>query len=186
MPKGLGLMSWPLASPTAGPACGITIQTPSAFKEAESPSSEDVVFRSDELYRTDKDNGLLIEMYYFPGMWRRFVRNGQNGPVIWLRHPSGAVLELRVCMSPPDNWEIGFLGVDLWPCPTQLGAESGFVISSPTGKLRYDSDDELEGEAIYAAYPAVRDDIPATRINLAFRRRDDPPYSKSDPSPSAD
>lgn len=107
-PKGLGLTSWPLKNPTAGPACGVTIQKPTAFMEADAPSKEDIVFRGADLYRSEKDNGLIIESYYFPAAWRRFVRNGVHGPIIWLRHPTNAILELRVCMSPHDNWETGF------------------------------------------------------------------------------
>ncbi len=179
-------MSWPLARPTAGPACGITIQTPTAFKEAEEPSSNDILFRAEDLYRAKIDNGLLVEMYYFPALWRRFVRHSTRGPIIWLRHPSGSVLELRVCMSPPDSWKTGFLGIDLWPCPIRLGADSGFAISSPTGNVKYDGDEELEGEALFAAYPPLTDEISRGMVNLAFRPRDDPPYSKSRPSPSAD
>jgi len=185
-PKGLGLMSWPLARPTAGPACAITIQKPTAFKEAGGSSRGDVLFQAANLYRTDFDNGVVIEMYYFPATWRRFIRDSANGPVIWLKHPSGAVLELRVCASPPDNWKVGFLGVDLWPCPVQLGAESGFLICSPAGKLSYNIDKELEGEAIYASFPVVKRDIPAPRLHLMFKPRNDPPYVKGEPPPSAD
>jgi len=185
-PKGLGLKSWPLTTPTAGPACGISIQTPTAFKRAEKPSSTDVLFRAADLYRTDHDNGLIVEMYYFPGLWRRFVRPSPRGPVISLRHPSGSILELRVCMSPPNNWKIGFLGIDLWPCPISLGGESGFAISSPTGNLKYDDDEELEAEALFAAYPALKDDVAQGMVNLAFRPRDDPPYVKEEDSPSAE
>ncbi len=93
--KGLGLKSWPLNLPTAGPACAITIQRPTEFRIADTPSKEDIIFYGNDLYRTDIDNGIIIEMYYFTGMWRRFVRRGANGPIICLRHPSDAILELR-------------------------------------------------------------------------------------------
>jgi hypothetical protein len=185
-PKGLGLISWPLSNPTAGPACGVTIQKPTAFKEADAPSQGDVVFRAAELYRTAIDNGLLIEMYYFPGLWRRFVRNSINGPIIWLRHPSGTILQLRVCKSPPDNWEIGFLGIDLWPCPIDLGGDSGFGLNSPTGNLDYDSEGYLEADALFASYPALTDAVKTRAVNLEFKPRDDPPYTLGGPSPTGD
>lgn len=186
--KGLGLTSWPLTNPTAGPACAVTIQKPTAFKEADAPSKEDVVFRGADLYRTEKDNGLFIEMYYFSAIWRRFVRNSVHGPIIWLRHPSDAILELRVCMSPLDNWEIGFLGVDLWPGPTHHlgGDEPGFVISSSTGNIAYDSDGHLEGDALFAFYPPIPDSVKGIRLNLVFKPRDDPSSIKSGSSPSDD
>lgn len=177
-PKGLGIMSWPLLQPTAGPACAISIQTPSAFKKADLPDEGDVVFHAAELYRTDRDNGLAVELYYFPAGWRRFVSRSARGPVIWLQHPAGSVLELRVCMSPPDNWEIGFLGVDVWPRPMDFGANSGFAISSSTGNLGHNSDGELEGTAIFAAYPAMKDDFPSFRMNLALGKRDVLPLTK--------
>jgi hypothetical protein len=47
-PKGLGLYSWPLKNPTAGPACGVTIQKPTAFKEADAPSKGDIIFRGEQ------------------------------------------------------------------------------------------------------------------------------------------
>jgi hypothetical protein len=169
--------------PTAGPACGVTIQKPTNFKLADAPSQEDIVFRGIELYRTEKDNGLFVEMYYFPASSRRFVRQSVHGPIIWLNHPSGMVLELRVCMSPPDNWEIGFLGVDLWPCPTRLGEDSAFAISSPTGNMARDGDGDLEGDMIFAAYPAFTENAPVLRRDLAFPKRNDPPYTQKPPSP---
>jgi hypothetical protein len=184
-PKGIGLQSWPLRNPTAGPACGVTISKPTAFKEAEAPSKEDVIFYAADLYRAEKDNGVVIEMYYFPATYRRFVRKSSHGLIIWLNHPAGMVLELRVCMSPQDNWEIGFLGVDLWPVSTKLGeSDSGFSISSPTGNLARDSKGDLEGDAIYAMYPALTANTPMR--NLVFQKRVNPPYTKHNPTPSED
>ena len=118
-PKGIGLMSWPMSKPTAGPVCGITILNPAAFKEAGNLRTGDILFNSEDIYRADKDTGLMIEMYYFPGLWRRFVRASPRGPVLWLKHPSGAVLELRVCKSPPMtgesvSWALMFGHVQLY------------------------------------------------------------------------
>jgi hypothetical protein len=185
-PKGIGLQSWPLNRPTAGPACAICIQNPLAFKKAETQTSADIIFKAEDLYSTAADNGLVIETYYFPGTWRRFVRVSNVGPVIWFKHPSGAIVEARVCKSPPDDWNTGFIGLDLWPAPINLGETSGFTISSPTGGLRYNTDNQLEGEGLYAWYPPIKDEIKARFVNLAFAPRNDPPYTKGGRPPSAD
>lgn len=185
-PKGMGIQSWPLTRPTAGPACAVTVLNASAFREAKAPSPTDILFVADDLYRTQADNGFVVEMFYFPSHWRRFVRTGPRGPILWLKHPSGAIIELRVCMSPQDK-HAGFVGVDMWACPVRFGdAESGFALSSPTGNLSYNEDELLEAEALYAAYPAIDESTSAIPIALAFRPRDDPSYTKGGPSPSLD
>jgi hypothetical protein len=177
-PKGIGLMSWPLSRPTAGPACAVTILNPQAFKKAGPAEPTDIIFRADDLYQTDNDNGLAIELYYFPGLWRRFVKASSHGPVIWLKHPRDSILELRVCKSPADSWKIGFLGVDLWSCPVRFGdAKSGFALSSSTGGLHYNDEKELEGQGLLAIHPAV-ENISIAPMELAFPKRDNPPDTK--------
>ena len=185
-PKGIGLMSWPMTKPTAGPVCGVTILNPSAFKEARTPRQGDICFSADDIYSADEDTGLMVEMFYFPGIWRRFVRPSSRGPVLWLKHPSGSVLELRVCKSPPDNWSIGFLGVDVWSCPIKFGnAISGFALTSSSGNLRYNENKELEGELLTACYPALGENDAIPKI-LMFPARNDPPYTEDEPPPSSD
>jgi tetratricopeptide (TPR) repeat protein len=185
-PRGMGLRSFPLTRPTSGPACGITIMNPVAFKQADQSRTGDIVFRERQLFSAPTDTGLVIEVFYFAGLWRRFIYEDIDGPVIWLRHPSGALLKLRVCMSPGEAWAVGFVGIDAWAAPIKLGAsESGFVLNSPSALRGYNERGELEGEALYAAYPPV-EDLEQDPRPLAFPRRDDPPYREGGPSPSSD
>lgn len=186
-PKGIGLGSFPLSRPTAGPAFGLTVINPSAFREAGPSQSTDVVFAQSELFRAKEDNGLIVESYYIAPEWRRFVKLRGGLPTILLRHPSGAFLELRVCSPPGNDWRTGFLGIDLWPAPARLGpGDSGFAMSSPTGKLRFNDHGELEGEALAATFPALPDDILVVPGALAFPPRDDPSYRKGELGPSED
>ena len=113
-PKGLGIRSFPLNRPTAGPAFGLTIMNPTAFKKVGVPDKTDVLFKRSAGLEADVDNGLLVQSFYFRPEWRRFVKRRDSIPIIMLRHPSGALLELHVCPPPDDNWRVGFLGVDLW------------------------------------------------------------------------
>jgi hypothetical protein len=159
---------------------------PTAFKEADAASRSDITFNKGDLFMASEDNGLIIEAYYFSALWRRFVRMHGGVPIVLLRHPSGAILELRVCPPPNNNWRTGFLGVDLWPAPVSLGNESsGFAMSSPTGELRYNEKKELESTALFAYYPPDID-TSITPMALAFPVRDDPPYKEGDPSPTED
>jgi len=89
-PKGIGLVSFPLSRPTAGPSFGLTVQNPAAFKLADAERSSDVVFKRDELFMSQSDNGLIAEIYYFRPEWRRFVKARHRYPVMLLRHPSVA------------------------------------------------------------------------------------------------
>lgn len=107
-PKGLGLMSFPLSRPTAGPAFGLSVQNPAAFKQADAQRDSDIVFKRDELFLAREDTGLIIESYYFRPEWRRFVKRHFGHPIVLLRHPSGALLELRVCTPPANSWSTGF------------------------------------------------------------------------------
>ena len=186
-PKGIGLTSFPLSRPTAGPTFGLTVQNPAAFKLADAPRDSDIVYKRDELFMSQEDNGLVIETFYFRPEWRRFVKLHHGYPVILLRHPSGALLELRVCAPPGNNWSTGFIGIDLWSAPVKLGiAESGFAMSSSTGNLRKNEDGELEADALFAAYPALADDVAQTLAFTMALLRDDPPYRAGEPGPTED
>jgi hypothetical protein len=186
-PKGIGLVSFPLHRPTAGPAFGLTVQNPAAFKLADAERDSDIIFKRNELFMAEQDNGLIIETYYFRPEWRRFIKLHHGHPIIILRHPSGALLELRVCTPPANNWSTGFMGIDLWPAPIKFGvAESGFAMSSPTGSLRQNEDGELEGDALFAVYPPPTSDFNQTLMLTAFPPRDDPPYRDGEPGPTED
>ena len=185
--KGLGLMSFPLSRPTAGPAFGLTVMGPTAFKEAGIPRETDVVFSKCDMFTADEENGLIVETYYFHPQWRRFVKKRDGVPTIVLRHPSGGLLELRVCCPPGNAWRTGFIGIDIWSCVVKLGSgASGFAMSSPTGALRNNDDGELEGEALFASYPALPDSLNVVPAAIAFPPRDDPSYRKGELGPSED
>ena len=181
--KGLGIRSFPLGQPTAGPAYGVTIFRPEEFAKADTPRKGDLLFTEAALHRAKRDTGLLVEVYALPARWRRFVRMREGIPVVWIDHPSGATLELVVCIGPGEGWQHGFLGVDVWSIP--LGNEpSGFILASPSGGLHYNNDDELEGEALYAIYPPTVSIAGGTPIEMAFPPRDDPAYHRGGVPPS--
>jgi tetratricopeptide (TPR) repeat protein len=185
-PKGIGLKSFPLSRPTAGPAFGLTVMNPNAFANAGPPQKGDVVFRERDLYLGSTDRGLIVEFYYFAGMWRRFIYRDVDGPVLLLRHPSGALLKLRACMSPGPAWSTGFVGIDAWAAPIKLGdGDSGFAMHSPTHIHGYNEHGELEADAIYASYPPLSEDL-SNAVPLTFPTRDDPPYREGGPSPSSE
>jgi hypothetical protein len=188
-PKGIGIFSWPLGAPTAGPAFGITVQNPRTFAVAESERTGDVVFRESDYWMVTQDTGLMIELFYFAPHWRRFVIFRDGRPVLPYKHPSGAVLELAVCRGPGEDWSMGFVGVDLFPGAISLvdGDEGAFVLSTSTGKPRYNEETKvLEADAIYAAYPPIPEDAKGRPVDLIFRPRDDPPYREGGKSPSSD
>jgi Tfp pilus assembly protein PilF len=182
--KGLGMRSFPLGQPTAGPAYGVTIFGPEAFTEAGAARKGDLVFREADLHRSERSGGLIIEVYCLPGRWRRFVRMRDGVPVVWINHPSGATLELIACMGPGKGWEHGFVGVDLWSLPLASEVSSGFMLASPTANLHYNGDEELEGEALYAIYPPTIPLVGGTPIDLAFPPRNDPAYHRGGAPPS--
>jgi hypothetical protein len=186
-PKGLGLMSFPLSRPTAGPAFGLSVQNPLAFKQADAEREGDIVFKREGLFMAPGDNGLVMESYYFRPEWRRFVKLRSGRPIIHLRHPSGALLELQVCGPPSNSWRTGFIGIDLWPAPIKFGrAESGFAMSSPTGNLRHNDEGELEADALFAVYPPLTDDVSQALAFTMFAPRDDPSYREGELGPTED
>lgn len=187
-PKGLGVQSFPLNRPTAGPAMGVTIQNPGAFKEAGAPRKGDRVFSADEFFMATEDTGLIIELYYFSPHWRRFVHVDSEREALLYKHPSGAILDLRICRGPSEGWDMGFVGIDVFTGAIHFGdADSGFGFSSPTGNVEYNDDDELEGDAIFAMYPGMSDEnLKAKKIDLYYPPKEDPPYTKGGKPPSAD
>ncbi|HVE45802.1 MAG TPA: hypothetical protein VNA57_03510 [Acidimicrobiales bacterium] len=179
--RGMGVMTWPFWDPIRGPAFGLALTRFEDFVPETTESADTVVFDDADVTRLDDADVLSLEGYYFPPLWRRFIRLDANGrPVIRVFHPAKAVLELRVLL-PHAKCELpGFLGIELYtqysispaaederPDDAEHGYESkpGFIFSGSTGNLRRNEAGELLGDGIYCMYPVH--EIAGTR-NLDF------------------
>jgi hypothetical protein len=123
----------------------------------------DVVFTEDEVQPLPEGHDIVVEGYYLPAQWRRFVAHDHKGrPSIGLSHPAGAVLQLRVLYPPPTYSLDGFIGVEIYTSPKELpDPDHGFAISGPTGNLRQNERGELLGDGIFCYCP--RGPIPTRR-----------------------
>ena len=173
-PKGIGIVTWPLMRPQLGPAFGITIIGVEAYEKVAKPPQNSVIFHDSEMASVPGASGLILEGFYRPAGWRRFLELDFSGG--WrLRqvHPVRTILELRVMLASERCAMPGFIGMSAMRAPTFIrGADSGFILSGSTGNLRYENK-TLVGDGIYCAYPAqVSGD--ARSLNLVL---DDPPYT---------
>ena len=87
-PKGIGTISWPLVLPTLGPSFGIGFADPLTSGRPSANRPQTVVLRESALehLRFGDLRGLHITGFYFPPMWREFVRPGElaaSGSSIW-------------------------------------------------------------------------------------------------------
>jgi hypothetical protein len=168
--RGIGVDTWPLFNPTRGPAFGIAIADLEHFATETAASGDTLVFTDDDVTPLPRADQVLLEGYYFPPLWRRFIRRNHRGePVISIFHPSKAALYLRVALPPEDCELPGFLAFELYTnYLKEEGADPrpGFIMSGSTGNIRRNDQGEALGDGIYCMYPA--EDFAMARRNLDF------------------
>lgn len=152
--RGIGIRSWPLAHPVSGPAFGIMMRGVEQFQLADKISDEICLF-SDQEFLPISGAKVILEGYYFPALWRRFVRLRHDGSYgIDIFHPNGAVLPLKVLFPPERCLLQGFLGLEIY---TEVSDDDtptpSFFLSGSTGNLRRNQKGELLGDGIYCFYP---------------------------------
>lgn len=77
--RGVGIMSWPLDRPVIGPAFGIALRDIEQFEQVDRLKGELCIFRHEEITTTPGAKDFGLEGYYFPPLWRRFVRSEPDG-----------------------------------------------------------------------------------------------------------
>ena len=170
--RGVGVDTWTLDDPNRGPAFGIVITDIEQFGSETSDSADTLVFTADDVTPLDGADQLIFEGYYFPPLWRRFIRrDGRGNLVIRIFHPAKAVLELRVVL-PTENVELpGFLGFELYTGYLKDEDEEprpGFIMSGSTGNVRRNEAGETLADGIHCMYPA--DDFEISARNLDYVR----------------
>jgi hypothetical protein len=111
----MGVMTWPLWDPIRGPAFGLALTKPEDFLPETTESADTVVFDDGDVTSLDDADVVSLVGYYFPPLWRRFIRPDAKGrPVIRVFHPAKAFLELRVLL-PHSKCELpGFLAIETY------------------------------------------------------------------------
>jgi hypothetical protein len=174
--RGVGVMSWPLSSPTRGPSFGAAIFGVDQYEQVSAPTKDSIVFSEAELPELPGATSLSLEGYYLPPLWRRFVRVTSDGnQLISILHPAGAVLDLRVMLASAKCAIPGLIGLEVYPSHGELEeAPSGFLLSGSTGNLRRNEKGELLGDGIYCVYPRLGS---SARRSLDYRLND-PAYQR--------
>jgi hypothetical protein len=135
-PRGFGIMSWPLDRPPPGPAFAVTIRGLDHFETEAAGRPEDVTYTERDVAALPEPKTYMIEGYYYPPKFRRFVRPLPHGGLTIAKlHPSGTVIPLRVLL--PRNQAHGFIGVEVYTIPRELpDPDHGFIISTSSGNAR--------------------------------------------------
>ncbi len=157
-PKGIGVFTRPLPQimPGAGPRFGMAVQGIEVFDRQEKARANDITFVYDELNATPEMVGLTLEGYYFQPDHRRFVRTLADGSKsISIVHPSGAVLPLRVLLSPDDCKLPGFLGLELFAARTAF-PEPAFTLNGPGENSRTDERGHRIADVIISLFPGPK------------------------------
>ena len=175
-PKGIGIQSWPFKQGCRGPVFGVTLFGINEFESEVEIGYESCIFDEQQMTSVPGATGFVLEGYYFPPHWRRFIRQASGGNKgISIVHPSGGVLPLRVLL-PNDKCPIGgFLGVELTKIPVFFeDVRSGYIMSSSTGNVRVNEKKELIGDALFCMYPRLDDS--QVRRTVDYDNKRDPPY----------
>lgn len=175
-PRGIGIMSWTFAQPATGPSFGVTIHGLDGFATERNEREGDVTYTMDDVAPISEPRIFMVEGYFFPALWRRFVvRDEADRPIIRIVHPSGAILQLRAVFPPAAAEQHGFIGIELYSDTKELPhPDHGFIISSSTGNIRRNEQGEPLGDEIACIVP--RATIPPRR-----RLEHQPPPVSDDP-----
>jgi hypothetical protein len=170
--RGVGVDTWTLMAPIRGPAFAIAITDIEEFVTDTTVTADTLLFTDVDVVALPEADQVVLEGYYFPPLWRRFIRVDHRGElVISIFHPAKAVLHLRVAL-PPDSCEVpGFLGFEVYTNYLKAEGEDprpGFIMSGSTGNLRRNEAGEMLGDGIYCFYPA--EDFPVATRNIDFVR----------------
>ncbi len=163
--KGIGVLSWPLTSPVAGPAVGIVFRGLENFTQAESVSGQACLFRDEDITHVPGSTGMAVEAHYFPPSWRTFIRAAHDGTrIVSILHPSRAVLTLKVLL-PPESCKLpGYLGIEMHDVDVQTPNQGEyFFMSGSTGNARKNERGEVLADGIFCIYPKPTD-IKTVRI----------------------
>lgn len=155
--RGIGVMSWPLNNPIQGPAFGLTLFGLNHFEKANKVKDTPLIFTHDEISAMPSPNVFLLEGHYFPALWRRFVREKEDGTkTISIVHPAGAIVELKAIFPPEQCALQNFLGIELYTDTAGPGSEeltTGFTMSGSTGNLRVNEQGQTLGDGVFCLYP---------------------------------
>jgi hypothetical protein len=154
--RGIGVMSWPLDRPARGPAFGLTICGPEHFEKVNRVKDTACVFGHGELTPVPGPHVFILEGYYLPALWRRFIRVRSDGTrVVPLVHPAGVVVELKAIFPSEQCARQNFFGLEMYTVPILEGEthETAFTISGSTGNLRQNEHGQELGDGIYCRYP---------------------------------
>lgn len=153
--RGIGIMSWPLDAPVLGPAFGISIIGVQDFKLSAQPKGETCIFHEEEITPMPDADVITLEGYYFPALWRRFIKVEPDGTrTISIMHPARAVLRLKVIFPMERCSRQGFIGIELYTvCSNPRDVSPAFMLSGPTDNLRNNEEGQLLGDGIYCMYP---------------------------------
>ncbi len=174
--KGIGVFARALRAigPKFGPVFGVVVYGIADFDVCEGIGPHDVLFRIDDLAPPvvtpiasesgDEEpapplprvESLWIEGFYFQPAFRRFIsREGDGSLRMFMPHPTGIVIPLRVVLAPDTCALPGFIG--LYACREMVafGAESGFSINGPAENYREDAFGRRLGDVIACYYPRL-------------------------------
>jgi hypothetical protein len=156
--RGIGVVSWPLDRPMLGPAFGVGMRGVEHFSIATGDETNAVVFNSSALTPVPEPNILLIEGYYFPSRWRRFVQVAPHGTrTISIVHPARAVVTLRVLLPAERCARANFIGLECYTFEDEITdhPSPSFSMSSPAGEIRENLEGEITGANLHCMYPRM-------------------------------
>jgi hypothetical protein len=114
---------------TAGPSFCVTFLGLEEYRQVASTPRDSIVFREDDCAQIHDANAVVVEGFYFPPMFRRFVTVVGDEAILLSAHPSGAVMRLKVVLAPEDSSWPGLIGLHLYRVETRFGEDkSGFII----------------------------------------------------------
>jgi len=153
--KGIGVNSWPLKNLVDGPAMAIGIAGVEEFEKCCESKSYYIIFNDMEIEGSKNISDYVLEFFYFNEEAKSFIVDYiDSNKYLFLQHPSGKILKLRVIEPEKENKLNGFMGIYVYKSKMNFGKnKTGFTISSSSGNLRRNEKGELIGDLIGCCYP---------------------------------
>ncbi|NUO79855.1 hypothetical protein HUU05_07245 [candidate division KSB1 bacterium] len=163
--RGFGVMSWPLDRPVLGPAFSLLFRGVEQLESAHSDLASTLLFTDDELTSIPNANTLYLEGFYFPGLWRRFIRIEPDGTrTISVLHPAKAIVKLKVLFASDKCERDGFIGLELYTDRVEptFATSPSFALTGSTGNVGRNLQGQVTADSIQCMYP--RGDLRVQRM----------------------
>ena len=161
-PGSMGLQSFPLTKPVAGPTFALTFNGLNGYETLKGGKKKPFWLAAvqEERLPPPVTSDMVLTGFYFPYVAKESIIQNQSGLSVlcFMRPADGVPITALILPPPPSYPKLGFLGVSfecIEPMPNRI---DGFCITTPTGNLRHNEHGQVLADSLFLHYPRTAQD----------------------------